>query len=544
MIHRHKILPALFTLLACASLMPVCLLGCQTGTQQQEGSSSAANTTLSNDSESSDSATAKAEGAAADSDGIEAAPKYVFLFIGDGMSYPQIQLASSYLGACADNTDDQILDGAVPLNFMTFPSTGSAITCDSTSFCPDSASTATALSTGNKTYSSMLNISEDGSQTYVALGEQLKRDTSRKVGLVTSTNINHATPAAFYAHQQSRTSYYDIGVEMAASNIDYLAGGTLLSPDGDGSQENLYELAAEAGYTVARTQEQAVELDAADGKALVVTEHPADANTLSYQIDQAEGAWDLADYVQQGIEMLDGEDGFFLMCEGGKIDTACHANDAGSALNEVLGLQDAVQVAIDFAQKHPDETLIVVTGDHETGGLSLGFAETRYDTHLENFTCQRISYVQFDADYIQGYLANITAFSDAMLDVEELFGLTMPERAAEAADPSLVLSESEVKQLEEAYQKTFSEATSDDGSANRTEEELVLYGSYTPFSVAITHMLANKSGVNFSSYFHTGLPTAVFAQGEGAELFAGYYENTEIHSKLCLLLGLENLASK
>ena len=87
-------------------------------------------------------------------------PKYVFMFIGDGMSYPQFQAASDYLGAVADQDNDDILDGNKPLNFMNFPVAGSAVTYDSTSFCPDSASTATSLSTGHKTYSGTINMDE------------------------------------------------------------------------------------------------------------------------------------------------------------------------------------------------------------------------------------------------------------------------------------------------------------------------------------------------------------------------------------------------
>ena len=80
--------------------------------------------------------------------------------------------------------------------------------------------------------------------------------------------------------------------------------------------------------------------------------------------------------------MLNNDKGFFMMVEGGKIDWACHANDAGSTIHDTLAFADAVQVAIDFAAEHPDETLILVTGDHETGGLSIGFAGTNYSTYL------------------------------------------------------------------------------------------------------------------------------------------------------------------
>ena len=152
-----------------------------------------------------------------------AAPKYVFLFIGDGMSYPQIQSTSDFLGALNDadywqaepSLDDNqgaILDGPEYLNFMNFPVAGSAVTYDSNSFCPDSASTATSLSTGHKTYSGTINMDETGSTAYETIAEQLAEQKGWEIGIISSVNLNHATPAAFYAHQASRNNYYEIGL--------------------------------------------------------------------------------------------------------------------------------------------------------------------------------------------------------------------------------------------------------------------------------------------------------------------------------------------
>ncbi|HJA63818.1 MAG TPA: alkaline phosphatase, partial [Candidatus Intestinimonas stercoravium] len=313
------------------------------------------------------------------------APKYVFLFIGDGMSYPQIQSTSDFLGALDDedywqaqpSLDDNqgaILDGPEYLNFMNFEAAGSAVTYDSNSFAPDSASTATSIATGYKTYSGSINVDETGTISYETIAEKLRDQKDWEIGVITSVNLNHATPAAFYAHQASRSSYYEIGLELVASDFDYFAGGGLLDPTGsEGDQEDLYALAAEAGYTVARTHAEAEAVDASTEKALLIDEDLADSDAMAYELDRTDDMWSLADYVEKGIEVLDNDTGFFLMCEGGKIDWACHANDAGSSIHDTQALADAVQVAIDFAAEHPDETLILVTGDHETGGLTIGF---------------------------------------------------------------------------------------------------------------------------------------------------------------------------
>ena len=460
-------------------------------------------------------------------------PKYVFLFIGDGMSYPQFQAASDYLGALADTGSDDILDGNVPLTFMNFPVAGSAVTYDSSSFCPDSASTATSLSTGYKTYSGTINMDETATVSYETISEKLHAQLGWKVGVISSVNLNHATPAAFYAHQAKRSNYYEIGQELVASNFEYFAGGGLLKPTGpDKDKTSLYDLAADAGYKVVMTQAEAEAVTSADGKVLIIDEHLADSDAFAYENDRADGDWALSDYVKKGIEVLDNDTGFFLMVEGGKIDWACHANDAGSTIADTIALSDAVDEAVAFAQQHPDETLILVTGDHETGGLTIGYAGTDYDTFLTNLENQKISYAKFDSDYVAKYKENNTSFDEVMKDVTALFGL----KTEGAEDDTLVLTAYELDKLKAAYEATMDAGRADADPANQAE--YVLYGSYEPLSVTITHILNNKSGVNFASYAHTGLPVAVFAQGSGQDLFEGFYDNTQVYHKLAGLLGV------
>ena len=117
---------------------------------------------------------------------------------------------------------------------------------------------------------------------------------------------------------------------MIDSGFDYFAGGGLKQTTGENKdQEDLYELATKAGYTVTKTQAEAEALTADSGKAIVIDEHLADSDAMSYELDRADGEWALADYVDKGIELLDNDNGFFMMVEGGKIDWACHANDDG-----------------------------------------------------------------------------------------------------------------------------------------------------------------------------------------------------------------------
>lgn len=473
------------------------------------------------------------------------APKYVFLFIGDGMSYPQIQSTADYLGAqndedyfmaqpSLDDNQGATLDGPEYLNFMKFEGVGSAVTYDANSFAPDSASTATSISTGRKTYSGSINVDVTGTESFETITEKIHEQLGMKVGIISSVNLNHATPAAFYAHQVSRNNYYEIGEELVASGFEYFAGGGLKKVEGNDKENprpNLYDLAEEAGYTVTFTNEDAEAVTADSGKVILIDEDLADSDAMAYEIDRTEDMWSLADYVEKGIEVLDNDKGFFMMCEGGKIDWACHANDAASTIHDTIALADAVQVAIDFAKEHPEETLILVTGDHETGGLTIGFAGTDYDTYLTLLNNQKISFQKFDDEYTAAYKENGSTFEEALADIEELFGL----KAEGEEGDKLVLTPYELEQLRTAFEKSINGAeTGEDAQA-----EYVMYGTYDPLSVTLTHILNNKSGISFTSYSHTGLPVAVLTEGVNADAFNGYYDNTEIFNKLAEMLHVQ-----
>ena len=128
------------------------------------------------------------------------------------------------------------------------------------------------------------------------------------------------------------------------------------------------------------------------------------------------------------------------------------------------------------------------------------------------------------------YKENRTSFEDVLKDVETLFGLKVQGEAGDR----LVLTEYELGLLRTAYEKSVNEKD----TGMDAQEEYVMYGTYEPLSVTITHILNNKSGVSFTSYSHTGLPVAVFADGVNAEQFNGYFDNTEIYHKLADMLNV------
>ena len=465
------------------------------------------------------------------------APKYVFVFIGDGMSYPQIQSAAYYTGKDAAGIVDVVKKSENPsdspemkaLSFYQFPVAGSASTYDATSFAPDSASTATSIFTGYKTHSSSINVDITKKIKYRTIAEQLRDQKKYKIGVISTVNLNHATPAATYAHQASRKSNYPIGQELVSSNFEYFAGGALMDPqDKNKDKTSIYDLAKNAGYKVCFDQKSAAALKNGD-KALVIAETLADSDSMSYDNDRKEGEWALRDYVRKGIEVLDNKTGFFMMVEGGKVDWACHANDARSSIADTLALSEAVEEAISFYNKHPKETLILVTADHETGGLTIGYAGTDYNLFFRTLDSQEISYAKFDSDYVSAYKKNGTSFEAVMKDVEKLFGLKMPGADGSNKNGGLVLTDYELSRIKTAYEKTIK------NDKNRSQMEYDIYGTYEPLTITITHILNAKSGLGWTSNSHTGLPVPVFALGAGQEEFKGFYDNTEIYKKLAEL---------
>lgn len=438
--------------------------------------------------------------------------KYVFMFIGDGMGAPQINAAEAYLAAKMGQIDPE------KLSFSKFPAAGLTTTHASDRFITGSAASATAMSSGYKTAIGVIAMDPGKTKNYTTITEMAK-DAGMKVGIVSSVNIDHATPAAFYSHAPSRNEYYEIGVQMANSNFDYFGGGICRLSKTPEGKPTVLDIMEDKGWQLADTKSELQALT--KGKKAFAYTRGFTGEALMYALDEGKGDYadkeiTLAEFTAKGIELLDNPDGFFMMVEGGKIDWACHANDAGASIQDTLAFDDAVQEAIDFYYDHPDETLIVVTGDHECGGLTLGFAGTGYDTAFDLLVDQKVSFEYFDT-YVLGPYKKANArgtLADIMPEIEEYFGLSD-------------LSDYERQQLEEAYAQSMmdkKERASDERTA-------VLYGGYEPLSVKITHLLNRRAGLAWTSYSHTGVPVPTFAIGVGQEQFNGYYDNTDIFWK-------------
>jgi len=478
------------------------------------------------------------DGGAPPSDG--AAPgtpaRYVFLFIGDGMGSVQVRAAEAYLAAVEEPDEVEGSVKAKALRLSRLPVRGIQLTSSNNSLITDSASAGTAIASGEKTNDAVIGLDPTLTRPLPSIAE-LAKAAGRKVGIVTSVSLDHGTPASFYAHVPSRNDFYDIGHALVASGFDYFGGGGLLDPDGtasDAPRGNVLDAALAAGYAVADSREE-FEALAPGTPALAMSPALDDRLGLYYEIDRARADdpsrhLSLAELTEKGVALLHSGSGvsagFFLMVEAGKIDWACHVNDARTTIGEVLALDDAVSVALDFMAQHPHDTLIVVTGDHETGGLSLGYTGTGYGTALEVLAGQKVSFLDLDQRVaaLQEVGEPPLALADGPLDevMLELFGLDYA-----------TLSDLERERVDAAYAREMFGA-----SANTAEEDWELYGGHHPFSVIVTRIVANRAGMGWTSFMHTAAPVPVLAGGARAEAFAGQYENTEIAHRLADAMGL------
>lgn len=497
-------------------------------------------------------------------------PKYVFVFIGDGTSFPQRHAAELYRasldsvrstgsgsslspdgvspGGTFEGDTSQRSDPAIQRLVMnTFPIQGLCTTHSLNSLVTDSSASGTAIATGRKTLDGVIGMDAEGKTPLVSMAK-IAREQGRKVGIVTSVSLDHATPASFYASQPSRNEYYEIAIQAPATGFDYFAGGGFKQVAGrEGDQKNVFDIFREYGYRIvtSRAEFDVLAKGGGDDKVLAISPILDENDALPYTVDRQPGDGDivLAEFVHKGIELLDNDDGFFMMVEGGKIDWACHANDAFSAVNEVIAFDEAVEVAYGFYREHMDETLIVVTGDHETGGMAIGFTGTGYDAYPYLLGNQRGSYSAFDKRIKELREQNPRPALEAILPVVlEFFGLELHEpeeleRLWVAAAEGDARAAERLRRAVQPYDmekiiQSLVMSWRSVGERPRDYGFYVLYGGYEPVTVAMTRILNNKAGIGWTTFAHSGLPVPVSAIGVGAERFSGHYDNTDIFTRI------------
>jgi alkaline phosphatase len=277
---------------------------------------------------------------------------------------------------------------------------------------------------------------------------------------------------------------------------------------------------------VTDTREEFEQLIPGKGKTLVFSPRTAGENSLPFAIDMDPGDLTLADFTAKGINLLNNEKGFFMMIEGGKIDWACHANDAAASIQEVLSMDKAVENAYAFYRKYPDETLIVVTADHETGGLALGNYETKYDSYIGLLRYQLSSVEELNKIAAQ---FRINKSGDPDADFNRMMKVVENDIGLNSKKNNTLLTSEEIA----ALKKKFNESIYGNGAEDGT------YGAYEKFIDAAIKLLAEKAGISWSTNAHTCVNVPVYAIGTGAEKFSGYIDNTDIPKLIGEIMGIK-----
>ena len=469
-------------------------------------------------------------------------PKYVFFFLGDGMSATQTQVAEAYLTTFNGGRATEAADLLRPenrLNMSTFPVMGMQTTYDAHALMTDSASSATAFACGLKTQSGVIGMDDSKTHSYKSIA-QLAAEQGRRVGVISSVSLDHATPAAYYASVPSRGDMNTIARQMAASGYEFFGGGGLAAKEGASILASEF---AAGGYTVLNSKQAILDLKT-NPKSRVYCINPElqDAKAMPYAIDRTDKGLSLAEMTEVAISVLkDGprsrpgrDQGFFLAVEGGKIDWAGHANDAMANIGDTLAFDDAVGVALEFYRRYPSQTLIVVTGDHETGGMSIGHAPTGYTGYYDRLLDQKMSFTAvidsepfkaIKAKYAANYSntdSNLETDSDMIALMQEAFGLDYA-----------VLNPFQKEKLEDAFDQSMGKMND-----NSNDENKFLYGGYEPIIVTITHILNERASIGWTSYSHTGVPVPVYAIGQDAGRFEGFYDNTDIAKQLARAMNI------
>ena len=432
--------------------------------------------------------------------------KYVFMFIGDGMGPHQVLSTEMYLAELEGKI------GRKQLLMTTLPYSGQAATFSASSGITDSAASGTCLATGKKTNNGVIGLAHDSTPVY-SVASQLK-EQGWGVGIMTTVTLDHATPSAHYAHTPSRNDYYIIGTQLTESNFDFFGGSGFSRPQDkqNPSAPNLYDLAEQKGYTLAGGYEDAKAKIGSEKLLVVPEERLVDrsryAGALPYAIDRGDKDLKLSQIVELAIAQLSTYDRFFMMAEGGKIDYASHANDGATVLHEVIDFDQAIEVAYRFYEQHPDETLIVITADHETGGMALGNSD--YVLNLKILANQQCS-----LDKLSDQLSDLHKSEGKNLQWEQVKHLISANTGLYA---QVEMTTEEDALLQDAFASMMS----------HQDVVKTLYKDLNALAAKSLAILNKKSRLGWTSGGHTASAVPIFAIGVGAERFTGWHDNSEI----------------
>jgi alkaline phosphatase len=349
---------------------------------------------------------------------------------------------------------------------------------------------------------------------------RILKDKGFGVGIATSVAPDDATPGAFYAHVPNRSMYYEIGCQAATSGYDFLCGAGLRGEkDKAGNDTDLLKRMADNKVQIVRGPAEIKNINS-DKVFLLNTAGTPNYN-IGYTIDSLKDVLNLPLITETCLKHLQkvSPDRFFMMIEGGNIDHALHANDGGAAIKEIINFNEAIKIAYDFYLEHPDETLIVITADHDTGGMALGNTTLKYAANLQYFDYQKVSKEAF-SEWCKGLLKSrcIFTWDDMKQYLTENLGFFTHVPVTEAQE----------KALREKYEATF--------ELRNTDDQKTLYANFNAFAVDVFRLLNDAAGVGFTTMSHAGNAVPLFAVGVGSEQFTSFNNNCEIPRRILNLV--------
>ncbi|MFZ0370865.1 MAG: alkaline phosphatase [Halobacillus sp.] len=359
---------------------------------------------------------------------------------------------------------------------------------------PDSAATATSMSSGEKTYNGAIAVDLEKEKTKTVL--EGAKEEGMATGLVATSQINHATPAAYGTHDEDRNNYNDIADDyyddmiQGEHKVDVLLGGGTDFFERDDRdltkefQKDGYDYVTSTDELMNTSSDQILGLFAPVG--------------LEKAIDRPEEQPSLEQMTETALETLSkDEDGFFLMVEGSQIDWAGHDNDIVSAMSEMEDFDKAFQKVIEFA-KQDEETLVVTTADHSTGGFSIG------EGGPYKWDPEAIEAAKHTPDYMARQIVEEGAEVESVLHDNIEFEL----------------KDKEIQSVKDAMK-------------NAAEEEKMV-----EVDNAIEAIFNERSGTGWTTSGHTGVDVPVYAYGPGSDMFSGFIDNTDNAENIFKLLGL------
>ena len=440
--------------------------------------------------------------------------KYVFYFIGDGMGVNEVIGTNLYNQA----------NGQENVNFTSFPVVNFITTVSANSLVTDSSAAGTALASGVKINNSVVGVDPEGNPTPNLT--EWAHAAGFGTGVATSVGVNHATPASFVAHSSSRNGYEEISLQMIDSPVDFMAGSTFLTNRGSGHDAAYFEHKADsAGIAIFKGPGAIANIDLKAPRVLCLSAKVEDS--LPYAIDRKEVDTRLADFTDAGIRYLEaryGKKGFFFMIEGGKIDYAGHGNDAATCFQEVNDMAQSVDLALTFLARYPKETLIVITADHETGGLMLGSG--RYEMHPERLAKQHACVDELTNLFRAQFFPTDQPFKTPSWEAVKAFFNEQLGLWGEVE-----VNERTEGELKEIYDRTFGKG----GDRNLTEENL--YSSNFRIVADVVRALDRAAGYQWSFGSHSGSPVGLYVTGACAEQFNTVKDNAEIAPLIAKLAG-------